>query len=150
MIINQTVWMKPQEVSIQPHTERSVTRSDQVAQDFLQPHLENLQGQRSHYFPGQVWNFAFFSVLIKFYEVPVLPSSQAVKVLHHGSLALTCIISSPSLVWTADLLSTHFVTYSSSLIKILNRMGPRTDPCNMPHISRLWVEYEPLTTALWS
>lgn len=71
--------MRPQEVSIQPHTEsRSVTRSDQVAQDFLQPHPENLQGQRLHYFPGQVWNSAIVSVLVKFYKVPVLPSSQTV------------------------------------------------------------------------
>ena len=76
-------------------------------------------------FPPKVENLAFFGV--KHHEVLICPFAELVQVsitrLSSGVDALP-----QSLVSSANLASPLLTPMSTSLVKMLNRMGPRTEP----------------------
>ncbi|KAK4829093.1 hypothetical protein QYF61_002044 [Mycteria americana] len=55
----------------------------------------------------------------------------------------------PNLVSSANLLRVHLIPLSRSLIKILNRTGPSTEPSGTPLVTSCHLDLTPFTTTLW-
>ncbi|KAF1629452.1 Serine/threonine-protein phosphatase 4 regulatory subunit 4, partial [Eudyptes filholi] len=56
----------------------------------------------------------------------------------------------PNLVLSANLLRVHSISLSRSLIKILNRTGPSTEPWGTPLVTSRQLDLTPFTTTLWA
>ena len=55
----------------------------------------------------------------------------------------------PNLVSSIDVLRVHSIPLSLSLMKMLNSIGPCTDPRGTPLVTSLHLDIDPLTTTLW-
>ncbi|KAK4825193.1 hypothetical protein QYF61_025121 [Mycteria americana] len=55
-----------------------------------------------------------------------------------------------NLVSSANLLRVHSIPSSRSLIKLLNRTGPKTEPCGTPLVTGRQLDLIPFTTTLWA
>lgn len=77
----------------------------------------------------------------------VHPSSPP-RYLWMTSLPSRALSGPPSLVSSTNLMRVYFVTCSRSLIKMLNRTGPRADPHCVAIVTGILAEYDPLTTTL--
>ncbi|CAI5767613.1 Calponin-homology (CH) domain-containing protein, partial [Podarcis lilfordi] len=53
------------------------------------------------------------------------------------------------LVSSANLIRMPLSPSSKSLIKVLNKTGPKTEPCGTPLVTLLQDEEEPLMSTLW-
>lgn len=78
-------------------------------------------------------------------EVPAV-STCPTLVCVTGSPALEQIDCSPRLGVIHSLMSKPSITSSTSAVKKLDRMGPRTGPCVIPRITAIRVAYNPQTT----
>lgn len=68
-------------------------------------------------------------------------------VLKHG---YWCLLSLCSLISFADFLRAHSIAFSWLLIKMLNRICIRLDPCNTPLLNSIQVMKGLLATIIWA
>jgi len=72
------------------------------------------------------------------------------RFLRMASLLSSMSALSPSLVSSANLLRLHSIPSSRSLIKMLNRSGPSSEPWGTPLMTGRQLDLTPLTTTLWA
>ncbi|KAK4823665.1 LOW QUALITY PROTEIN: hypothetical protein QYF61_005017 [Mycteria americana] len=87
--------------------------------------------------------------LLESHKIGLGPSIQPIQI------PLAFLPSSRStlphnLVSSANLLRVHSIASSRSLIKILNRTGPSTEPWGTPLVTSCQVDLTPFTTTLWA
>ena len=103
---------------------------------------------------GKSWCFCFVAIVIECFffglmTLELLPHQHETWSKLSSQVCSTCIISSPdvwSVVSSASMSQATeiFVTCNGmSLVKMLNRIGPRTDPCDTSNFTEPSEEYEP-------
>ncbi|KAK4828887.1 hypothetical protein QYF61_001445 [Mycteria americana] len=90
--------------------------------------------------------------LVEPHTIGLGPSIQPVQIPLEGKAFLPSSRSTllPNLVLSANLLRVHSIPSSRSLIKMLNRTGPNTEPRGTPLVTDRQLGLTPFTTTLWA